>query len=192
MTTVFEMAGVLAVLGALFVGLRWYARAKSPDPEFVRKLLHIGMGLTSLSFPWLFHEAWPVVVLAVLAGGGLFALRTVRTVRSEFGSVLHGVARESFGEFYFSIGVGGLFVISGGDPLLYGIPVLTLTIADAVAALIGLRYATVRFATPDGVKSAEGSVAFFTAAFLCCLVPLLLGSDVGRLESLLIALVLAI
>jgi phytol kinase len=190
--TVAAMVCVLAVLGALFVALRWYAREKSPDPEIVRKLLHMGMGATSLAFPWLFHEAWPVVTLTVIASAGLFVLRNVRAVRRQFGSVLHGVTRESFGEFFFALGVGGLFVLSEGDKLLFTIPVLTLTVADAVAALIGLRYATIRFATPDGFKSAEGSVAFFTAAFLCCLVPLLLLSRVGRLESLLIALVLAV
>ena len=190
--TVVAMAGVLVLLGVLFAGLRWYARAKSPDPEVVRKLLHVGMGAVSLSFPWLFHEAWPVVTLTVLASAALFALRKIPTVREQFGEVLHGVTRESYGEFFFALGVGGLFVLANGNVLLYTIPVLTLTIADAVAALIGIRYGTVRFATLDGVKSAEGSIAFFTAAFLCCHVPLLLASQVGRLESLLIALVLAV
>lgn len=190
--TIGWMACVLGVLGALFIVLRWYARAKSPAPEVVRKLLHVGMGATSLSFPWLFHEAWPVVALTLVASAGLFALRNVKAVRAHYGGVLHGVARDSYGEFFFALGVGGLFVLCKGDALLFTIPVLTLTIADAVAALIGLRYATIRFATPDGFKSAEGSAAFFTAAFLCCLIPLLLMSQTGRLESLLIALVLAV
>ena len=40
--------------------------------------------------------------------------------------------------------------------------------------------------TVDGQKSAEGSVAFFTVAFFCAHVPLLLGTDCDRTKTLLI------
>jgi phytol kinase len=68
------------------------------------------------------------------------------------------------------------------------IPVLTLTVADSVGALIGGRYGMARYRTDEGLKSAEGSLAFFTAAFLSCHIPLLLFSDTGRAETLLISL----
>jgi phytol kinase len=56
-----------------------------------------------------------------------------------------------------------------------------------VAALIGQRYGLSRYETDDGWKSIEGSTAFFIAAFLSTHIPLLLFSNIGRLESLLIA-----
>src|SRR5262249_35079243 len=69
--------------------------------------------------------------------------------------------------------------------------ILLLTLADAVAALIGISYGRLRYATTDGTKSTEGSLAFFLCAFLCVHIPLLLFTGTGRAESLLIALLLA-
>jgi len=184
------IALVLAVFGGLFAALR--VASRKFNPELVRKLMHVGMGLVTLSFPWLFHAAWPVLVLAGTASILLLSVRVSSVMKREFGGVLHAVGRESFGEFFYTIGVAVLFVLSHGDPLLYCVPLLTLTFADATAALIGARYASVRFATPDGIKSLEGSIACFAVAFLCVHVPLLLFSPIGRLESLLIALILGL
>jgi len=156
--------------------------------ELSRKAVHVGMGLICLSFPWLFHENWPVIILAILAVAGLAAVRLVSPLRRQVGSVMGGVERQSLGEFYFPIAVATVFLLARGDTLLYTIPVLTLTIADSVGALVGVRYGFARYRTDEGLKSAEGSVAFFTAAFLSCHVPLLLFSQAGRAETLLIGL----
>src|SRR5262249_18012010 len=153
----------------------------SPHPEVVRKLLHMGMGLVTLSFPWLFDETWPVIVLAVLSIALLTSARLVAGLKSSLGSVVSGVARASLGEISFPVGVAVLFVLlihGGAAPfdlraVLYCIPVLLLTLADAAAALIGITYGRLQYPTADGVKSAEGSVAFFACAFFCTHVPLL-------------------
>jgi phytol kinase len=115
-------------------------------------------------------------------------VRILPLLRSGIGSVLGGVERQSLGEFYFPVAVATVFYLSGSDPLLYVIPVLTLTLADSVGALIGVRYGLSPYRTDEGSKSAEGSIAFFTAAFLSCHVPLLLFGDTGRAETLLIGL----
>src|SRR5262249_9068807 len=75
--------------------------------------------------------------------------------------------------------------------LLYAIPVLLLTLADAAAALIGITYGQLHYPTADGEKSAEGSVAFFTSAFFIVHIPVLLWTQTGRAETLLIAFLLA-
>ena len=62
-----------------------------------------------------------------------------------------------------------------------------MTLADAVAALVGITYGKLRYVTGDGFKSAEGSVAFLSIAFLSVHVPLLLFTDVGRAQTLLIS-----
>src|SRR5439155_15297069 len=69
------MGSVLAVLGALLAGLRLWQRRTAPHPELVRKLLHMGMGLVTLTFPWVFDTAWPVLLLASASVLGLLALR---------------------------------------------------------------------------------------------------------------------
>lgn len=178
--------GVLAALGLLMAGLRFF-QGRMPG-ELSRKAVHMGMGCICLTFPWIFQDIWPIVALAVLAVAGLAAVRFVPFLRREMGGVLGGVERRSFGEFYFPVAVAIVFVLSAGDRLLYVIPVLTLTVADSVGALVGVRYGTARYQTDEGLKSAEGSLAFFTAAFLTCHIPLLLFSETGRAECLLIGL----
>jgi len=150
------------------------------------------MGLVTLTFPWLFHDAWPVLLLSALAIAALAAFRFLPALQARFGQVLHGVERKSWGEIYFPLAVALLFLLADGHRLFYVIPLLTLTLADAVAALVGVRYGEHRYATSEGSKSAEGSLAFFLVAFLSAYVPLLLLSASGGSEALLIALVLGI
>jgi phytol kinase len=189
------MALMLAALVAWMAALRLFQRLADPHPEVVRKLMHVGMGLTVLAFPWLFKDAWHVPTVIALSLVVLAAVRTVSGLRGSLGGVLGGVARKSLGEFYFGISVAALFVLSRGRPyadILYCVPVLVLTLADAVAALIGVAYGHLQYTAVDGKKSVEGSTAFFLAAFFSVHIPLLLATDVGRAETLLIALVVGL
>ncbi len=180
---------LLGLLGCLFASLRFYQRQYHPHPELVRKLMHIGTGLVALTLPWLFSTPWPVVTLAALSVGAMLVVRHVQLARDAVGDVVHGVDRKSEGEVYFPIAVASLFYLAQGKPVLYVVPILLLTVADALAALIGVRYGTRKFTTFDGTKkSFEGSAAFFVVAFLATHVVVLLGSDVGRAESVLIGL----
>jgi phytol kinase len=193
------MALVLGTLGGLFAGLRLYQRRAAPHPELVRKLLHMGMGLVTLAFPWMFDEAWPVLVMAALSILGLVSLRLVQSLRVGLGDVVGAVKRTSLGEIYFPVAVTALFLLYlDEDPqpanrrvVLYCVPVLLLALADAAAALVGIGYGRWRYATADGEKSVEGSIAFFTLAFFCVHVPVLLFTSTDKAETLLIALLLA-
>jgi phytol kinase len=186
------MGFVLAILGGLVIGLRAYQRRYDPHPELVRKLLHVPMGLVTLTFPWLFDSAFPVAVLAGLAIASLLLLRWCEPLKQRFGSVLGGVERQSLGEIYFPLSVALIFWFSEGHSLLFCIPILILTLADAIAAIVGIRYGRFRYMTTGGYKSAEGSTAFFMLAFFSTHVPLLVLSDTGRIETLLIGLILGL
>ncbi|MEP7347602.1 MAG: hypothetical protein ABI877_20195, partial [Gemmatimonadaceae bacterium] len=177
---------MLVVLRALRARYGWHA-------EVLRKLAHIGLGLSSLSFAWLFTERWPVLLLGGLAFTTLAALRWVPWVRAQVGVVVHGVNRTSGGDLYFPIAATGLFLLADGNRILYAIPILTLTLADAVAALIGIHYGRTHYDSADGPpKSIEGSIAFFLVAFLASHIPLLLFTSIGRAESLLIGLMFGV
>ena len=178
---------VTALLGMLAL-LRTLRSRFGLHPELTRKMAHVGIGLASLSYPWLFREAWPVVLLGALAVSTLLALRLIPAVRDSVGGVVNGVNRSSAGDLYFPIAATGLFLLSRGDPVLYSIPILTLATADAVAALVGVFYGQFKFEGAEGKKSLEGSAAFVLVAFLATHVPLLLWTSVGRAESLLIGL----
>ena len=176
------LAALAAVMGvAKFIG-------RFTAPEVTRKLAHVAMGLVMLALPWVFNSVWPV---AALCGGAIAALAAVRfwpPLRSRMGSVLGGVERKTYGEFYFAAGILLLFILARDDKILYCIPVLILALADTAGALVGTYYGMARYRTDDGFKTAEGSLSFFTAAFLSCHVPLLLCTETGRAQTLLISL----
>lgn len=186
------MGVVLAALGLQFALIRLGDRLFKPHPEVPRKLAHVLTGLTILTFPWLFDRVWPVVLLSTVAAVGIAVMKLLPELRDGIGSILTRVQRPSLGEICFPISVAMLFFLSGGDALLFCVPLLILTLADAIAALIGIGYGRVRFLTSDGLKSAEGSIAFFAIAFLSVHVPLLLFTDVGRAETLLIAVIIGL
>ncbi len=184
------MAFALAI--ALLVLLRSYQVLARPEPEMVRKLFHLGGGLLGLTLPWLFQSLIPVLALAAAITMVFVALRTVPVLRKGVGQVLAGVKRKTVGEFSFVASICLLFWLAKGDKLLYGVPLLVLAVADTFAALIGAEYGKVHFRAWKGRKSVEGSATFFLAAFFCVHVPVLLLTDVPRLESLLIAVDLAL
>ena len=189
------LLGIAVVAGvslAMLLALRQLRARAGLHPELVRKLAHVGTGTISLTLPWIFDRSWPVVVVSSLAILLLIGSRSVPALQRHVGGVVDGVSRVSLGECYFPAAVAGLFALAHDQPLLYAIPLLLLTVGDAAAAMVGVQYGRWHFQSPDGTKSAEGSVACFTASFLAVHVPLLLLGDVGRLETLLIALSVAL
>jgi phytol kinase len=154
-------------------------------------MFHTGSGVLTLSFPYLFRQTWPVLVLTGTSALLVAGVKFLPALRDRFGGVANRVERTTLGELYFPLSVGLLFWLTrGSNPLLFVIPVLMLTFADATCALVGSRYGMTRYLGAN--KSLEGSVAFVAIAFLCVHVPLLLWSEVGRAESLLIAATLAL
>jgi phytol kinase len=199
MTNSLGIAIVLAILGGLLGSLRLYQKLGTPHAEMLRKCLHVGMGLVAISFPWLFDSAWPVLVLGALSLAGMAAMRLIKALSDSVGKVVGGVGRFSLGEIYFPVGIAVQWLLylyatarSEYRVLLYCIPLLLLTLADAAAALVGVKYGSQKYETSDGMKSAEGSLAFFLCAFLCVYVPLLLESNTGGAKMLAIALLLAL
>ena len=183
---------VVCSSAGLMVALSMYRRRFNPHPEWVRKLMHMGSGLVALSIPWIFQSTWPVLVLTALAVAGMLAVKSMQALKQNVGAVTGGVLRKTIGEICFPLGAGTLFVLARGDKLLYSIPLLILTFADASAALIGVFYGVRRYTTSDGTKTLEGSLAFYHAAFLSTLVPILLFTAIGRVETLLIALLMGL
>ncbi len=186
--------GMLLIFGMLACNLQilsFVQKRFSPNPEIIRKALHLTMGIASLSFPFLFHRAWPVVLVAIFSIVLLTALKKTAFLCG-WKDVVFKTERASWGEICFPISIAVLFCLSHKDPLLYAIPVMTLTLADAGSALIGKQYGLLTYHTADGAKSTEGSVTFFTLAFLSAHIPLLLFSSIGRYECLFIGLILGI
>lgn len=185
------IAAALAAFFMLFGVLVVIARAGAITGEGTRKIFHTGSGLLTLAFPFIFREVWPVLVLTGASAALVAAVKFAPLLRGRFGGVANRVDRTTLGELYFPLSVFLLFWLTRGEPvLLFEIPILMLTFADATCALVGRRYGLTRY---DGAsKSLEGSVAFVVVAFFCVHVPLLLWSEVGPVESLLTSATLAL
>ena len=186
--------GIAALIGAfllLLVALKIWTELASPHPELPRKVLHAVSGLLTLAFPFVFAEAWPVLLLTSATAAFLASVKYLPCLRRHLGRIVAGVERHTFGEIYFPLAVALVFTMARGEStLLFIVPILVLTVADAASALIGMRYGFNRYV---GVaKTFEGSAAFVVVAFFCIHVPLLIGSGVGRSESLLIAATLSL
>lgn len=184
---------VLGFLGGCFLGVRALGVRTGLSPELSRKLVHISMAVAVLPFPWIFAHRATVVILGLLATGGLFGMRLFASKGDgELGGVLYRVGRiRSVGELVYPPAVVVTYLIAP-SPVGYVIPILVLGFADGMAALVGTEYAKKSIsAERESPKSFEGAVAFFCAAFICVASPLLLFSNLPGPTILLVTVLTA-
>ena len=160
-------------------------------PEVLRKGLHISMGLTTLSFPWLFDTPWPVVLVAGGSAVVFLVFRTQFVLFRRLANAMRGIKRVSVGEYCFVAATCIVFVLAADDPVLYCIPMLLLTLADSAAALVGTTWGRHRYLTMGDYKTLEGSGAFFVVAFACIAVPLAWFTPASNPESMAVAALIA-
>lgn len=186
-----EASGALAImlLLAAWIGVvELLARRTTIQPEWSRKLVHLGAGLGCLLFPLLLDRATTVLLLAVVSGAGLWLAEHTGWLQC-----LCRVKRRSWGSVYYPFAIAILFWLTDGKYGIYMGAVLVLTVADAAAALVGSRFGRIRYRTGgvDEHKSLEGSVAFWWLAFLAVFLPLTWQGAAGRWQALLSAFLAA-
>ena len=183
----FIAAAIVGVAALSVLGLSELLRRFGASKEVSRKAAHIGSGLLACCFPWLFES--PLTVTVLCAGFGGLVLTAKR-----FGQLqgVHGVERKSHGAVLFPVVIALLFWMTEGDPLLFSVPILVLTVSDAVAALIGKGYGAYHYKALGEQRSFEGSLAFFIVTFIAVHVPLLLTEQTTRLDAILIAVLIAV
>lgn len=185
------IGGAMGAFLTLVAGLRIYARSAAPRPDVTRKLLHLGSGLLTLAFPFLFGDLWPVLLLTGATTALLALVKFHPWCRRRLGAIVGAGGRTTFGELYFPIAVAAVFWLARAEsPLLFVVPILVLTVADAAGAVVGFRYGMHRYF--NATKTLEGSAAVAVATFICTAVPLHAWGGVGMAESLLIGQVLAL
>jgi phytol kinase len=140
--------------------------------ELKRKSFHVGIGLVALSFPLIWTESWMVITGLSLALAWMFAVRVLPCLQKYFGSVLHDCERRSMGELYFAVSVASLVLLTRESPLLYVIPILILSLADAAAAICGRLIPSQSLSGFLRGKSVAGCTAFFVVAATICIVVL--------------------
>jgi phytol kinase len=103
-----------------------------------------------------------------LALAWIVAVKVLPGLQRNFGSVLHDCERQSMGEVYFALSLAALMLVTSNDPLLYVIPVLILSLADAAAAVFGRMIPSKALTGFLRGKSVAGCGAFFIVAALIC------------------------
>ncbi|MBW1880746.1 MAG: hypothetical protein JRI25_12400 [Deltaproteobacteria bacterium] len=170
----------------LFVGAEVASRVLSLRVEFTRKLTHVGAGAVVLGMPWLLEHTVTVVVLSLAFAGILVGGRVTGLLGS-----IHNVERRTGGAYYYPFAVLGAWILSGGDALLYCVPLAVMAVADTGAALVGQRTGETTYKVMDGERTLEGSVAFFVLAFGVTLAGCAIAGRPGWPDMLLITLVVA-
>jgi len=182
--TALIVAGIYLVIFFLGETVR---RLFPSNAEISRKTVHLLGGLIALSFPRLFVSHWTVLALSVS-----FCAIILITKRKGILKSVHGVERKSHGGIYYPAAVYLIFLLSSTKPVIYFISILVMAVSDTMAALVGGKYGAIKFDVEGDLKSLEGSVAFFFVTFLCIHLPLLLLTNIGRAESVLIAFIIAL
>ena len=191
MTPAVAIMGSLLLLIVMLAGVSFTARQLALPAELARKLVHLGIGLYCLSFPFLFSRFWEVAAICGCAFVLLLLTRLPHHLAEDMGRGLHGVARKSYGDLLFAIAVPMLFYLMKGQVVAYVLPLSILTLSDAAAALVGTRYGRAIFHIEDGQKSWEGTTFFFLTAWIISLVQLLLLTDAPKLNVVLLGLLVA-
>ena len=182
---------VLVTMVALLTGLAVVKRKWNMHPEVPRKVLHVLMGCVCLTFPSIFQHDLTVAALALVAGTTLFFMKKNKTARATVGDAFCAIDRQTYGELCFPAAVAILFAITHDNLLLYYLPVMILTISDALSAVIGIFHGKKFYSTRDGRKTVEGSLAFFASAAALSFVAIATFGGVPLLNAVLIACIMA-
>jgi phytol kinase len=133
--------------------------------EVQRKQLHMALGFAALSFPLVFDTTLEIAILLSAAFIVQLSLRYVLPLRRTLGESIFGVKRSWLGGGLFLVSIFALFVYAKDNYTLYAGPLLLLTFADALAAIVGTKYGRKYYALFGGNKSIEGAMAFCVTAF---------------------------
>ncbi|HEX7026186.1 MAG TPA: hypothetical protein VF268_03025 [Gammaproteobacteria bacterium] len=186
-----KIAACMAGLIGLLVAVKSAGKRYALGAEWQRKLLHVGLGLFSMSFPFIFQRAWEVLILCAASAGVMLSIRFLPGLRRSVGGSLYDVNRSSLGELLFAVSIALLFWLSKDEPVTYVIPMLILTLSDAAAAIVGVHYGRHTYRIAQGMKSWQGTAAFTVVTFGLSVSLLAWLTDLPVLHVVIIAAVLA-
>lgn len=189
MTDIIWASIISIIFLSLFV-IAEFIRKKGAKAETTRKFVHFGGAFVTIFFPFILTSHWTVLALAIGFASIMFITKKICWLQS-----VHGVERKSDGAIYHPIAIYTCFLYSQilNQPMFYVISILILAISDALAALVGKSYGANEYLVEVGTrKTIEGSVTFFLTSFLIVHLILLLATQIGRVESVLIALLISI
>lgn len=179
-----SLIGVVGIAVILFASEFLWRTRLFKNTETPRKLVHILVGVYIAFWPLIMTFVW-IQLLSILLFLAVFASKRYHIFRS-----IHSVRRLTYGELLFPLGVfvAATFAQSGW---VYMAAVLHLSLADGLAALVGVRYIK-RFGYKifGQSKTVIGTATFYMTSFIIVTTTMLLdpaayGANVGYVMLLL-------
>lgn len=155
-----SVAFVVAIVFALIMMGEYLARHNSNYPEFNRKFVHITVGS--------FVAFWPLILTweqIILLSAAFVVVVSISKYFNIFQSI-HGVKRATWGEVYFGATVGILALVTQ-DGWIYMTALLHMSLADGLAAVIGMRFGKKnRYSIFGSLKSILGTMMFLITSLV--------------------------
>lgn len=169
------VAAVLAWLG-LVAGVVQLVRARWPEqPEWSRKVAHIGAGPVVLIAWWLDIDQW----LAVAAATGVTLLAALNH-RYRVLPGIEDIDRHSYGSIAYGASIGLLMLLWWpGSPLTVAAGVLVMAVGDGTAGLVGRKLVSPQWRVLGERRSLAGTAAMAAASLVVLLVLRALGAALG-------------
>lgn len=169
LTAFLVVLGVLAIL--LFA--EYLSRYKGIHSELSRKFVHI-VGGTFIAF-WPFFLSWgQIQVLALLA-----LLAALISIKFNIFRSIHAVKRNVWGEVLAAMVVGILALICD-DPWIFMAAMLHLSLADGLAAVVGVAYGDSNsYKVLGETRSYAGNIACFVSSVFIMLIYVFVGDNSG-------------
>ncbi len=130
------------------------------NPEWTRKIVHIGAGFISFFIPYFFK---PLLIVLL---GFLFLLFFILTFYLKKLKSVHGIKRKTWGAFLYPVSLAFIYPFTYNPPYLFQIPVLVLALSDAFAGISGILLGKKEFLIYGYKRTLEGSFSFLLTTFL--------------------------
>lgn len=152
----------LLVTLVLLMGNEWWWRGRVHG-ETSRKSVHIVVG-TFVAF-WPLFMSWTQIAIISVAFVAVVLLSRKHNI---FPSI-HTVDRVTWGEVFFGLAVGATALLTP-QPAIFTIAILHMSLADGLAAIIGIKYGKSNtYRVLGAVKSRLGTLTFFVVSLLLLL-----------------------
>lgn len=169
----------IAVVFLILVFSEYLSRSKGVHSELTRKIVHVLVGMF-VAF-WPFFLSWRQIQVLSL----LFLVVVLISIKLNIFNSIHAVRRNVWGEVLFAVAIGMLAFIAT-DPWVFAAAMLHLSLADGLAAVIGLAYGEHNsYRILGRTKSLAGSLAFFFTSLVIMIWYVAFSSDTASAVSVL-------
>lgn len=150
---------VLIVFVVLLFNELWW-RSRKIHGEFSRKFVHVSVG-SFVAF-WPFYLSWRQIEIMSLA----FFVVVLASKLLKLFQAIQSVQRPTWGELFFAITVGAIAIMTH-NKWIYAAALLQMSLADGLAAVIGLRFGgRISYRILGHTKSVAGTLTFFVVSML--------------------------